>query len=247
MNTKCPRVNNFLAKESKKTGFDPITIYEGTPNFSMRMTPMAAILVRHQLKEVEQKIKKFNCNWWILYKNVNSFHCINDALDRHIYIEVAPRLLDEEIVGTSFLFNVMMKNEKKLISDEDKYTILEQFSQLLSERGITHAWFGRKQCLGFTSTFKHWRYISSYQGNEDHNTQEQYNEKQEQNEGEILSSSRTEVDESILPKTNTFLLTLFDIPLYHTSTWADQDFFDISDIIRNCLQDVCDSAYIRHN
>ena len=46
-------------------------LYEGTPNFSMRMTSIATDLVLHQLRSIEQKIENFNQNYWVLNEELN--------------------------------------------------------------------------------------------------------------------------------------------------------------------------------
>ena len=213
---KCTRVAKRKIENPEDTNYNARTIYEGTPNFSMRMTPMAAILVRHQLKQIDQKIEKFNRNWWNLYNNLNGYTTTIFSLGRKTRIEVAQRLSDEKMVGTSFLFNVMMIDDTKtkITTNQSTYEILEKFSNVLAMHGITNAWFGRKTFLGFTSTFKHWRYVCNNQ------------------------RIPTEVDDSILSGTNTMLSTFFDIPLYHTSSWREEDFLNISEIIKWCLQNV---------
>ena len=171
----------------------------------------------------ESKINLFNTHWWILYYNIESLHCTEETSKTRFSIEVAPRIPDEDIVGTSFLFNFIIGRENGSIAKDKKYDLIKQFSELLSKRGITHAWFGRKECLGFTQTFKHWRYLKdghddndfstgstpksssnhvvlSENGNEDNKTQ-----------SEAMQSISKHV---ILQQTNDFLQTLFDIPLY---------------------------------
>ena len=61
-------------------------LYEGTPNFSMRMTSIAAILVLHQLRSIEQKIEKFNQHYWVLNDELHNFtatiHFYNSLLNK---------------------------------------------------------------------------------------------------------------------------------------------------------------------
>ena len=52
---------------------------------------------------------------------------------------------------------------------------------------------------------------------------------------ENVSSIHVEEDGCNLQRTNSFLSTLFDIPLYHTSTWDDEDFMKICQIIKMSL------------
>ena len=220
-----------VEKSSENKSFGANFIYENTPNFSMRMTAIAAILVRNQLRQVSHKIDKFNHNWWILYDNLNGCFYESLATGCKMRIEVAPRHPDEEIVGTSFLFNVMLDMKD---DEDEKYKTLEAFSKLLSDHGVAHAWFGRKQCSGFTSTFKHWRYVDNKTMRNTPVIKEEfgaiYNE---------LDNSTTKHEaehNNYLAKTNLFLSTLFDIPLYHTSSWHEDDFLKISRIIKTMLQ-----------
>ena len=197
----------------------------------MRMTAIAAILVRNQLRQVSHKIDKFNHNWWILYNNLNGYFYENLATGCKMRIEVAPRHPNEEIVGTSFLFNVMIDMNDDGI---EKYKTLEAFSTLLSEYGVAHAWFGRKQCLGFTSTFKHWRYLDDKKMRNTPVIKEKFN-----GIHNALDNSTTKHEAEnnyYLEKTNLFLSTLFDIPLYHTSSWHEDDFLKICRIIKTLLQ-----------
>ena len=94
---------------------------------------MAAILVRDQLKRVENKIKLFNTHWWILYHNIESFHCTEETSKSCFSIAVAPRLPNEDIVGTSFLFNFIIARENDAIPKDKRYRLIKQFSELLSE------------------------------------------------------------------------------------------------------------------
>ena len=156
------------------------------------------------------------------------------------------------------MFNVIIDNWK--ITD-DKYSTLEKFSTLLSKHGITHAWFGRKQCLGFTSTYIHWGYIRTHQVYHDEGqiSKTQLKEGITKSENKTLqpqgcanqqwkktntniSTLNSEAilrDELVLPNTNELLSTLFDIPLYHTSRWSEDDFLKISYIIKYCVQCTC--------
>ena len=216
-------------------------LYEGTPNFSMRMTSIAAILVLHQLRSIEQKIEKFNQHYWVLNEELHNFTATSSLLGYEVRIEAAPRLPDEDIVGTSFLFNVIIDDKKHNMTMESKYSKLDALSRLLSERGITNAWFGRKEYLGFTSTFKHWRYAHVINDS----SQVQTSDDDIDIDTRFTHPSITVVsDESPeLPKTNSLLSSLFDIPLYHTSSWCKEDFMKISHIIKSTVQSLCHIKY----
>ena len=218
-------------------------IYRNTPNFSMRMTAISAILVRNQLNLVDHKISQFNEHWWFLFDNLNGYDYHHSELGCNIRIEVAPRVPNEEIVGTSFLFNVMVEGTD---DNKKRYKTLEVFSKLLSEHGISNAWYGRKQCIGFTSTFKHWNYISNEEETEDNYDSElQLNGTSTSTSNGLSNgvisynsnnSNQTDGDSYNLPKTDSFLSTLFDIPLYHTSSWTVEDFAKICLIIKTIIK-----------
>ena len=217
-------------------------IYRNTPNFSMRMTAISAILVRNQLNSVDHKISQFNDHWWFLFDNLNGYDYHHSELGCNIRIEVAPRVPNEEIVGTSFLFNVMVEGTD---DNDKKYKTLEAFSKLLSEHGISNAWYGRRQCIGFTSTFKHWDYISNEVIENNHDSELNVNGTGTSSFNGLSNggvsfnsndSNRMDDNSYNLPTTDSFLSTLFDIPLYHTSSWTLEDFAKICMIIKNIIR-----------
>ena len=93
----------------------------------MRMTSISAILVRHQLRNIEEKIRLFNRNWWILYNSIDKYYFKSKKMEHEVRIDVAPRLPDEEIVGTSFLFNVTIHSARNIGAYEEQYETLEKF------------------------------------------------------------------------------------------------------------------------
>ena len=48
-------------------------------------------------------------------------------MEHEVRIDVAPRLPDEEIVGTSFLFNVTIHSARNIGAYEEQYETLEKF------------------------------------------------------------------------------------------------------------------------
>merc|ERR1711924_106155 len=78
-------------------------------------------------------------------------------------------------------------------------------------QGVQIAWFGRSHWEGFTSTSRHWKYVDAQN---DHPTDRQHDH---------------------LKLTQELLRTLCDIPLYHTSSWNDNDFEVIGQIIASVV------------
>jgi len=151
--------------------------HEVCPNFSLRMTNLAAVLILDQIPNLPNKIELFNKHYQILEFN----------LGKSPHFVFPERLPEESYVGTSFQFRLNTSN----------YDCLQEYQRKTLERGVKLAWFGCTDVNGFTSTHKHWRYVPSCD----------------------------------LNKTDLLLHNLFDLPLYHTMSWDDQDFQTISQII----------------
>ena len=80
------------------------------------------------------------------------------------------------------------------------------------ERGVKVAWFGAKEVSGFTSCHRHWSYVG----------------RKERPATEALLTWCDFFHKLLLM----FLLpSLFDIPLYHTMSWKDEEMERVADII----------------
>jgi dTDP-4-amino-4,6-dideoxygalactose transaminase len=90
---------------------------------------------------------------------------------------------------------------------------MDYFCELCKEHGVTVAWFGRPTYNGFTSALPHWEYVFQNQVHP----------------GDAITKA-----DSALPNTTRILEKLFDIPLYHTSSWGDGDFRKVASILRAC-------------
>ncbi|MBL8588618.1 MAG: DegT/DnrJ/EryC1/StrS family aminotransferase [Methylobacteriaceae bacterium] len=112
---------------------------EQAPNFSMRMTALAAAMLRPQLAELPRRAARWN----------DIHERIAAGLRRrsqHLY--VPERGGGQAFSATSVQFSVV-----GLAYDE-----IEAFLALAKARGLPIKWFGANQQVGFTSAPRHWRY-----------------------------------------------------------------------------------------
>lgn len=108
-----------------------------TPNFSMRMSALAAALVRPQLPLLASRASIWNAR----------HDQLADRLRQIEGIRVPVRDKRENYVASSIQFNLHRSPDR-----------IARFVKDAGERGIALKWFGREQPLGFTSRFDHWRY-----------------------------------------------------------------------------------------
>jgi dTDP-4-amino-4,6-dideoxygalactose transaminase len=124
-----------------KIDFDSIK-YE-TPNISGRMDHLRAAILRPQLKELANKIIRWNERYMTIeaiLKDVKGLHLIN-------------RPAKEDFVGSSFQF---------LLSN-CSYFEIQSIVESCRNRGVELKWFGQNEPKGFTSKYDSWRYIPTQQ------------------------------------------------------------------------------------
>ncbi len=109
-----------------------------TPNFSMRMSGLAAALVRPQLGLLEQRAETWNAR----------YHQLAEGLRAVEGISVPERDQREEFVASSIQFSV----------DDAAAADIAGFVQRALASGVVLKWFGADEPHGFTSRFDHWRY-----------------------------------------------------------------------------------------
>ena len=120
-----------------KIDFDSIK-YE-TPNISGRMDHLRAAILRPQLKELANKIIRWNERYMTIesiLKDVKGLHLIK-------------RPTKEKFVGSSFQF--LLKN--------CSYFEIQSIVESCQNRGVELKWFGQHEPKGFTSKYDSWRYI----------------------------------------------------------------------------------------
>jgi len=127
MHSRCPEDGSLLLDQ-----------HALRPNFSLRMTPLAAVLIHEQLPRLEGKVAALNSHYGLLEARLGGLECL----------EFPPRRLEERHVGSSFQFRLPGRG----------YSQLEAFHRACKERGVRLAWFGGKAVAGFTSTHHHWSY-----------------------------------------------------------------------------------------
>ena len=106
-----------------------------TPNFSMRMSALAAALVRPQLELLPERAERWNAR----YKQ------LAELLRQIAAIRVPERDEREQFVASSIQFNVDIDD-------------VAGFVERAKSAGVPLKWFGAGEPHGFTSRFDHWRY-----------------------------------------------------------------------------------------
>ncbi|PTM40997.1 DegT/DnrJ/EryC1/StrS family aminotransferase [Bosea sp. 124] len=111
---------------------------ETTPNFSMRMTALAAALLRPQLKDLPLRARRWN-----------AIHDrIGKAIARSRHVRLPARSAKESYAATSVQFSLPGFDSREMAA----------FLACCAARGLPVKWFGADQQRGFTSAPRHWRY-----------------------------------------------------------------------------------------
>jgi dTDP-4-amino-4,6-dideoxygalactose transaminase len=121
-------------------GPDALAAVSGdTPNFSMRMTALAAAMLRPQLAELPRRAARWN-----------SIHDrIAAGLARSQHVHVPGRRAGEQVFSaTSVQFSALGLGPAEM----------EAFLAIAKTRGLPIKWFGAGGQIGFTSAPRHWRY-----------------------------------------------------------------------------------------
>lgn len=182
-------------------------LHDSTPNFSMRMTDLVAAIVRPQLKTLSVKIAKLNYNYYTLQEHLESITPVGA-------IVVPPRAgPNEGVVGSSLQFQI----NPNLFD----LNACDRIVAKLNNLGVKVAWFGRPAFLNFTSTHRHWSYAT------------QSTTPSPSSSSSLLTTTKV-LD---LPMTTAMQERLCDIALYHTLTWTESDFIQISQITQSVIDD----------
>lgn len=111
---------------------------EHVPNFSMRMSALAAAILRPQLAELPQRARRWN-----------AIHDrIAGGLARCQQVRMPDRSGDQSYAATSIQFSVTGLDA----------AAMALFLARARERGVPIKWFGAERQAGFTSAPRHWRY-----------------------------------------------------------------------------------------
>jgi dTDP-4-amino-4,6-dideoxygalactose transaminase len=114
---------------------------ETTPNFSMRMTALAAALLRPQLRELPGRARRWNA--------IHDRIAAGVARLQHLRLPRRPAKARHS--ATSVQFSLLGFDEPEARS----------FLALCAARGLPVKWFGADRQRGFTSAPRHWRYAGS--------------------------------------------------------------------------------------
>lgn len=109
-----------------------------TPNFSLRMSNLAAALLRPQIGMLAQRAQRWN----------HIYDRLQQVLSKLAYIAIPERDSREEFVASSIQFSLNLAPAQ-----------ITRFVHECEIRGLYLKWFGRSQPLAFTSNYQHWRYI----------------------------------------------------------------------------------------
>ena len=110
-----------------------------TPNFSMRMSNLAAALLRPQIGELAERARRWNH----IYSKLQ--HELTKAAD----VSVPARDAREEFVASSIQFTLDLKPAQ-----------IARFLKECSMRGLYIKWFGTPSPVAFTSNYGHWHYLT---------------------------------------------------------------------------------------
>lgn len=110
-----------------------------SPNCSARMDNMRAALVRFQLPQLDENIRRWNARYSILAQGLSNIPGVH----------LPKRQQHEEYVGSSIQFQARALGPDKIPA----------FIEGCAERGIDIKWFGADVPHAFTSRFDSWRYL----------------------------------------------------------------------------------------
>ena len=111
-----------------------------TPNFSMRMSNLAAALLRPQIAQLADRGRRWNHIYASLERELTKTECIS----------IPRRNAKEEFVASSIQFTLNLKPHQ-----------IEIFLKECNLRGLYIKWFGTPNPIAFTSNYEHWHYLSS--------------------------------------------------------------------------------------
>jgi dTDP-4-amino-4,6-dideoxygalactose transaminase len=115
-----------------------------TPNFSLRLSNLAAAVARPQLGNLlTERCRRWNQHYaWLVA-----------ALAGTPHLRLPHRPADEQFVASSIQFSLVGLSREQI----------KRFVGAAAERGVHVKWFGADAPLGFTSVWTHWRYFGQPQ------------------------------------------------------------------------------------
>lgn len=110
-----------------------------TPNFSMRMSNLAAALLRPQIGQLSERGRRWN----------HIYATLERELIKVELISIPARDPREEFIASSIQFSLNLKPHE-----------MECFLKECSQRGLYIKWFGTPEPIAFTSNYEHWHYLA---------------------------------------------------------------------------------------
>ncbi|RNE48932.1 DegT/DnrJ/EryC1/StrS family aminotransferase [Corynebacterium alimapuense] len=124
------------------------TVFEkhrgNTPNYSLRMTALAAALALPQLELLSERAERMNA----------SYRCLEQLLAEINGVQLIQRDTKEEFIGSSLQFRLPGLNAQHI----------EHFIATCQSQGLGLKWFGKPRMEGFTSRPSHWEYVTDSTG-----------------------------------------------------------------------------------
>ena len=113
-----------------------------TPNFSMRMSNLAAALLRPQISQLADRGRRWN----------HIYASLERELSKAAHVAIPVRHAKEEFVASSIQFTLDLKPHQ-----------IELFLKECALRGLYIKWFGSAKPVAFTSNYEHWHYMAGQQ------------------------------------------------------------------------------------
>ena len=110
-----------------------------TPNFSMRMSNLAAALLRPQIGQLAERGRRWN----------HIYATLERELTKTKLVSVPARDAKEEFIASSIQFTLDLKPHQ-----------IEHFLKECGLRGLYIKWFGTPTPIAFTSNYEHWHYLA---------------------------------------------------------------------------------------
>jgi dTDP-4-amino-4,6-dideoxygalactose transaminase len=111
-----------------------------TPNFSMRISNLAASLLRPQVKQLADRGRRWN----------HIYATLARELAKSGHVSVPARQPKEEFIASSIQFTLHLSPPQ-----------IERFLKECDLRGLYIKWFGAPEPVAFTSNYEHWRYLTN--------------------------------------------------------------------------------------
>ena len=109
-----------------------------TPNFSMRMSNLAAALLRPQIAMLADRGRRWN----------HIYNTLARELGQASHLHIPERPADEEFIASSIQFTLDLSPSQ-----------IERFLRECNLRGLYIKWFGTAAPIAFTSNYEHWHYL----------------------------------------------------------------------------------------